>query len=47
MKKAGVICISAFLSTSVFAQITLDVKQQTIKQTLRTIEKATDYRFLQ
>ena len=45
MKKAGVICISAFLSTSVFAQITLDVKQQTIKQTLRTIEKATDYRF--
>lgn len=45
MKKIGTICISAFLSTSVFAQVTVNVKQQTIKQALRTIEKATDYRF--
>lgn len=45
VKKIGAICISAFLSTSVFAQVTVNVKQQTIKQALRTIEKATDYRF--
>lgn len=45
MKKVGAICLSAFLSTSVFAQVTVNVKQQTIKQALRTIEKTTDYRF--
>lgn len=45
MKKVGVICLSAFLSTSVFAQITVNVKQQTLKQALRAIEKTTDYRF--
>ena len=45
MKKIGAICIAGFLSTSVFAQVTVNVKQQTIKQALRTIEKATDYRF--
>lgn len=45
MKKVGVICLSAFLTTSVFAQVTANVKQQTIKQALRTIEKTTDYRF--
>ena len=45
MRKVGVICLSAFLTTSVFAQVTVNVKQQTIKQALRTIEKATDYRF--
>lgn len=45
MKKVGAICLSAFLTTSVFAQVTVNVKQQTIKQVLRTIEKTTDYRF--
>ncbi|MCD8136981.1 MAG: hypothetical protein LUH01_13980, partial [Parabacteroides gordonii] len=45
MKKVGAICLSAFLTTSVFAQVTVNVKQQTIKQALRTIEKTTDYRF--
>lgn len=45
MKKMGVICLSLFLSTSVFSQVTVNVKQQTIKQALRIIEKATDYRF--
>ena len=45
VKKIGAICIAGFLSTSVFAQVTVNVKQQTIKQALRTIEKATDYRF--
>lgn len=45
MKKVGAICLSAFLSTSAFAQVTVNVKQQTIKQALRTIEKTTDYRF--
>ena len=45
MKKIGAICIVAFLSTSVFAQVTVNVKRQTIRQALRTIEKATDYRF--
>lgn len=45
MKKVGAICLSAFLTTSVFAQVTVNVKQQTIKQALRAIEKTTDYRF--
>ena len=45
MRKVGVICLSAFLTTSVFAQVTVNVKQQTIKQALRSIEKVTDYRF--
>lgn len=45
MRKVGIIFISAFLSASAFGQVTVNVKQQTIKQTLRTIEKATDYRF--
>ncbi len=45
MKKVGAICLSAFLTTSLFAQVTVNVKQQTIKQALRTIEKTTDYRF--
>lgn len=45
MRKVGAICLSAFLTTSVFAQVTVNVKQQTIKQALRTIEKVSDYRF--
>lgn len=45
IRKIGTIFIAAFISTSVFAQVTVSVKQQTIKQALRTIEKATDYRF--
>ena len=45
MRKVGAICLSAFLTTSVFAQVTVNVKQQTIKQALRSIEKVTDYRF--
>ncbi len=45
MRKVGVICLFAFLTTSVFAQVTVNVKQQTIKQALRSIEKVTDYRF--
>lgn len=45
MRKAGTILIFAFVSTSVFAQVTVSAKQQTIKQVLRTIERTTDYRF--
>lgn len=33
------------ISISIFSQVTINVKQQTIKQALRTIEKNTDYRF--
>lgn len=45
MWKAGIVFLFAFISTSVFAQVTVSVKQQTIKQALRAIEKNTDYRF--
>lgn len=44
-KKLKSILLFLLFSTSIFSQVTVSVKQQTIKQALRTIERATDYRF--
>jgi len=41
----GIAFVFLLISTSVFPQVTVSVKQQTIKQALRTIERVTDYRF--
>lgn len=41
----GIALISILISNSLFSQVTVSVKQQTIKQALRTIERVTDYRF--
>ncbi|MDH6304731.1 TonB-linked SusC/RagA family outer membrane protein [Parabacteroides sp. PF5-5] len=45
MRALGSALLFLFISTSVFSQVTVRVKQQTIKQALRTIERSTDYRF--
>ena len=39
-------CILLFVSQEVSAQITFSVKNQTIRQTIRVIEKKADYSFL-
>ncbi len=45
MKVLGVALLLISISTSAFSQVTVSVKQQTIKQALQTIERTTDYRF--
>lgn len=45
LRRMGVLFASAVISSSVFAQVTVSVKQQTIKQALRSIEQVSDYRF--
>ncbi len=45
LRVLGTALITLLISTPVFSQVTVSIKQQSIKQALRTIEKATDYRF--
>ncbi len=45
IRKLVTVFVLLLISTSIFSQVTVSVKQQTIKQALRTIERATDYRF--
>lgn len=45
IRKIGYILLFALFSSTVFAQVTVSIKKQSIKEAIRVIESNTDYRF--